>query len=592
MADFRNPLQLSSTSAPSIQRPVVDTTGQQVAGFLSDALSLVGQRKGPSQPQVNEDLKTQGSTLAVQQLKRFHEIEQSEGRAEAKRYLNSVVIESQLDMSDTTRETYYGVFKEQLGGSFLAESEKNKRDLEASQIKQLQTYRTVGAELAAAQGYNPSDLDENALLLLGQMDAGKATLLSRESQELAVKTTKLNLADRERLLTSNSVYQNFSLDTENGLRAALMGYSSAVQKEPNSRMQLTSDLITNLKLQQSSLQNRLGSQLSQAGGTLQDISSDQLSRLSAGIDTVVQLLDGSIPLKLSETELSRLSVDSALSYLGSAGTGTTGKAMLVNNALKVPLNSLEDVLKYSKGTAGTSDVQAAVARQSASGLAGAAKTYSLNPAVTKQNYVALGSVLSDLSTSNDPVVVADAASSLVNNMFESSSAPSKVRAVANNAYALPSMLSGLARAVHPVGFSEAVATAALDEGVEPADLWVESARTLVREKVVPALRVNDSNFRSNLDVKFEGGRFKVAYKKGFQDTSAQFVGNPGLRVPNRDGSAKLSTVAVKQAMDLERVLNDYAMSYSRVMNTKAEDVGPALEAAVRLSLGLQEIQEN
>lgn len=594
MADFSNPLQVQNLSAPSIQRPVVDTTGQQVAGFLADALSLVRAPKGPSQSSIDEDLKTQGSQLAVQQLKRFTEIENTEDRSAAKRYLNSVVLESQTGMSDTTRQAYYGVFKEQLGGSFLAEDEKNRRDIEAGQIQQLEGYRSKGAELAAAQGYNPEELDQNQLLILGQMDAGQASLIAREQQEVALKSSKLNLADRERLIVSNSVYQKFSADTESGLRAALMGYSTAVQKNPNSRMQLTSDLVTNLKLQQTSLQNQLASQLNQSGGNLSDIGADQLNRISSNIDTVIQILDGTIPLKLSETELSRLSVDSALSFTADPGNNSVSRAMLINNALKVPLNSMNEVLKYYSGGSSTQSVRDTVARQTSDGLARAASTYSLKPEAVKQNYVMLGDTIRDLGTSPSPQVVADAGTTLVNNMLEGISAPAKVRGVANSAYALPSMLSGLAKTVHPPQLSEAVQTAAAAEGVEPSDIWIESARTLMREKIAPSLQLHDQNYTKNLDIRFEGGRFKVDYKVGFQDTSRQFVGNPALRVPvlsgARQGQLPLSADAQKRAADLSRVLNDYAMSYARVMNARAEDVGPALEAAVRLSLGLTNLQ--
>lgn len=594
MADFSNPLQAQTLSAPSIQRPVVDTTGQQIAGFLSDALSLVRAPKGPSQASIDEDLKTQGSQLAVDQLKRFHEIEKTEGRNEAKRYLNSVVLESQTGMSETTRQAYYGVFKEQIGGSFLSEDEKNRREIEAGQIQQIETYRTKGAELAAAQGYNPQELDPNQLIVLGQMDAGQSALIAREQQEVALKSSKMNLADRERLILSNSVYQKFSSDTEMSLRSALVGYSTAVQKNPNSRMQLTSDLITNLKLQQSGLQNRLATELSQSGGNLSDIGDDQLNRVSSNIDTVIQILDGTIPLKLSETELSRLSVDSALSFTADPGNNSVSRAMLVNNALKVPLNSMNEVLKYYSGGTSTQGVRDAVSRSASDGLARAASTYSLNPEAVKQNYVMLSDTIRDLGTSPNAQVVSDAGTTLVNNMLEGISAPAKVRGTANSAYALPSMLSGLAKTVHPPQLSEAVQVAASAEGVTPSDLWVESARTLMREKIAPSLQLHDPNYTKNLDIRFEGGRFKVEYKRGFQDTSSQFVGNPAFRVPvlsgARQGQLPLSADAQKRAADLSRVLNDYAVSYARVMNAKTEEVGPALEAAVRLSLGLVNLQ--
>lgn len=607
MAEFRNPLQVTNMSAPSIQRPVVNTTGEQALGFLSSVAGLITQPKAPSQASIDEDLKTRGSQLAVQRLTRFHEMEKTEGRDVAKSWLDKVVLQDQADLgTETSRSSYYSVFKEQLGGSFLAEDERIKREIEAGQAKQVQDYLTRGSEALAAQGYDPETVDPNKRIILGQQQIGKAAQVNQEIQELALRSSQLNLADRERLIVSNTVYQQFSTESEGNLRAAISGYAQQIEANPNSRLQVTSELVANLRLQRSNLQNRLIERLNTNGGNLSDISSDQLTRLGNQIDAVIELVDGRLGLQLSQTELDRLSVDRALEMLPHLGNKGAANAILFNNALKVPLNSMNEVLSTFAGPTTPQSTRVAIARESAAGLGRAALTYNLTPQSAAQSYGVLKDTIVNLGKSTKPEYVQEAGQAIVDNLMEGISAPSRVRAVSNSAYGLPAMLGGLAKQQHTPELTAAVQEAAAAEGVEPADLWIESASTVMREKVAPALQLHDPNYTRNLDIKFEGGRFKVDYRGGFDDVPGRARdasrGSAGFGLGNLSRVRSLSDVGAqrprvlsaeskKRAADLERVLNDYANSYARVMNARTDDVGPALLANIQLSLGLVNLQQ-
>lgn len=578
---FNNPIAQQNIGNFTVQSAPVDRTGEAVAGLGSALLGLF-EPKRVSREAVNDEQKTQGAQTAVSHVKRYKEIESTQGRAAAKRWLNANRLEALSSGSFNFTDAYDQVMSENLGTSFVKQEEDMARDLEKQQVELFNRYKNTGAEIIAGNGGDPSTMTDEQLMLFGQRYDGKGQIIARSTAEEALATAQFNAGVRDRNLRSTSAFSDFSFEQETSVRGMLAAYATRVAGSPNEEMQIRTEFLQNLSLQRASLTNNATRFLNDAGGSITDVQS-RISEIERLYTSAEELLSGKLGIQVSEDALKKLSLDTTFDFLSGPQAGSrTARAMLINNTARFPVEGLVDIT----AGAGNRSIQKEAAVQAADGIARASRTYKLTPQSTKQLYSDLVQTVDNLSRVQDPVSQRDAGRSIVNNLVEGFAGTRSAIQSATAPSALPTMFSELAKIKPNANLSIPVLEAAAAEGLEPVELWTENAVSVMRTQVVPSLQVDDPNFRDNILVEFSGGRFRVTYDQERYKTKDTSLGLGGRNVTGFSQSLGLRQQDRAKAVKIEKLLNDMALSYAKVMNTDTNEVGPAIQAQVNLALGL------
>lgn len=579
---FNNPIGQQSIGNFSIQQPVVDNTGSMIANGVAGLLDFMQPRAVDRGALVDQE-KTAGSQLAVERVKRFKELEKVEGRGAAVKWLSKQYLEDQSAGTDTFSDTYRSVITENLGSSFIALEESRAREQEDAQVKLIQGYVNKGAELLAGQGADPALFSDEQKMLMGQRYDGKSLIVSQATAETALETARFNANVRDRTIKSNAVFSDFMFEEETQIRSALASVSKLIESNPNSELQVRTEALERVRMQQATLRNRLTQQIVSAGGDITDVE-NKLSQVENMYNAYTDLVSGKLGIQASKDMLDKMSLDATMDYFKSPASGDRmSKAMLIQNSLRFPIEGLGSV---STGTSAP-EVMKQASLQASNGIGKVAKSYSLSPVDTKQLYTNLANVADGMARVDDQESKRSAGAAIVNNLLEATySTVSQLKTVLSP-NGLPTLFGELAKIKPNPDLGSAIQEAAIEEGVEPIELWVQSAEQMFRTQILPSLRVEDPQYTKNLKVDFSGGKFNVTYNSNlYREMDARrgsLTGGSALRVPS---AVSRGNTDAKKAAQIQKLLNDMAVSYAKVMGTSTDEVGPAIKAQLDFAMGI------
>lgn len=568
---FNNPLGQENIGNFSIQRQQVDTTASDTLDAIGGLLKAFTP-KPVSRESLNDDDKARGRDLAVQQLKRFEEVAKIEGRDKAWETLQASYGSDVKGRSIHFSQAYEEVLKERLGTPISNWEEEQARAQDTAQRQRFTTLANIGADYLAGQQQDPSMFSQEELFVLGQRISGRQDDVTRQTAEYALGTAQYNASVRERMISSQATFNNFAAQQESALRSFSLGVFRSMANNPNSKLQIQTDSVNNLRLQKTRIISELNKQLAASGGDLSDVR-DRVIEVENQYQFMEDLITDKFGLNLKKEELERLGLDATLEYVGKAGqTGNEAavKAALIQNNMRFPIQDLGKVVKGEPVTTISNEVTA----YSIKGGAWVANSYSLSPRQIGSVYKNLGATYGVLARTDDEENQASAAGMLVSQLSEAVfGKPSTVR-TATSAEALPSLFGQLATTKPNPKAAQAIIAAAAEEGSTPEELWVESAASITRTQIAPELNRLSGQFRDNMDIQWTGSKFRVLTKR---DTR---LGASGFGIA---ASGAGLDVAGKK---LEKLYNDMVLSYANVTGASPEDVGPAMLARIQLELGL------
>jgi len=580
--EFNNPIGQQSIGNFSIQQPVVDNTGSMIANGVASLLDFMQPRAVDRGALVDQE-KTAGSQLAVERVKRFKDLEKVEGRGAAVKWLSKQYLEDQSAGTDTFSDTYRSVITENLGSSFIALEEARAREQEDTQVQLIQGYINKGAELLAGQGADPALFSDEQMMLMGQRYDGKNLIVSQATAEAALDTARFSANVRDRNIKSNAVFSDFMFEEETQIRSALASVSRLIESNPNSELQVRTEALERVRMQQATLRNRLTQQIVSAGGDITDVE-NKLSQVENMYNAYTDLVSGKLGIQASKDMLDKMSLDATMDYFKSPASGDRmSKAMLIQNSLRFPVEGLGSV---STGTS-TPEVMKQASLQASNGIGKVAKSYSLSPTDTKQLYTNLVMVADGMARVDDQESKRSAGVAVVNNLLEATYSPVSQLKTVLSPNGLPTMFGELAKIKPNPDLGAAIQEAAIEEGVEPIELWVQSAEQMFRTQILPSLRVEDPQYTQNLKVDFSGGKFNVTYNsnlyRGMDARRGSLTGGSALRVPS---AVSRGNADAKKAAQIQKLLNDMAVSYAKVMGTSTDEVGPAIKAQLDFAMGI------
>ena len=568
---FNNPLGQENIGNFSIQRPAVDTTGADIVSGIGSLLEAFAPRP-VSRETVNDAEKARGRDAALADFKRFQEIEKVEGREAAWSAFNEARLANTQGQAIQFSDAYDDFIKEQLGSPITAYEEEQARAQETAQRQRFTTLANTGADYLAGAGQDPSLFSQEELFVLGQKISGRQEEVQRQTAEYALGTAQYNASVRERMIASQATFNSFAAEQESALRSFSIGVFRNIENNPNSKLQIQTDSVNNLRLQRTRVISELNKRLASSGGDLSDVK-ERIVEVENQYQFMEDLITDKLGLGLKKEELERLSLDATLEYVARAGENGNEpavKAALIQNNMRFPIQDLGKVVKGESVTTISNEATA----YSVKGGAWVSNSYSLTPRQIGAVYQNIGSTYGVLAATDDDDNHAGAANMLVSQLSEAVfSKPSTVR-TATRAEALPTLFGKLATTKPNPKANQAIMQAAAEEGLTPEELWIESAASITRTQIAPELNRLDAQFKDRMSVEWTGSKFRVKTKR---DTS---LGASGFGIGARGAGVDVA------GRKLEKLFNDMVLSYANVTGASPEDVGPAMLARIQGELGL------
>lgn len=578
MSQFGNPLQIQNLGGFSVQSAPVDTTGQSVLeeaakGLALGAGILEDLSRPPSRESIMDSEKAAGRDLAIKRQARFEEVAKTSGREVAWQRLQEEYASDILGRSIHFSSGYDNVLEDRLGSPRTSFEEEQDRALEDAANKRRLDLTNKASENIAAAGADVSLYSPDQLYAWGEMLAGRDAQVTREIQQAALDTANYSADVRKRKVVSTAEFANVRNRTDNNLRIVMQDVYKKIELQPELTLQYRTDAVKNLRLQRNQVQRDLEVSLNQAGGSVDDVA-DRMKEIDSLFTVAELIVTDKIGFDLTTDQVNRLSVDQVLDYVTDPDSSEFAKINLLASHLRL---SPADINKAVLGKS-IQKVQAEVTSSAVGGAAWVSKSRSLLPSTRKELYSNLGKSYVLAATGDDPVLQQQAAASLVANLQEAIFSPPSIARIATSAGSLPSMLGEVAKSKPNTQANQAILEAADAEGMTPEDLWIESATQLTRTQFAPELEKLDSLYRDRMTIQFTGQKFKVGIK---QNTS---LGSSGYGLSARE----LSFISAGNKM--EKVLNDWVLSYAKVTGADPADVGKAIEGRVILELGLLKME--
>jgi len=538
--------------------------------------------KGPEAWTVKAEWETEGSQAGIEDAKQYQFLAETQGRAKADVWLNKQVLTRQGGMNADTADSYRQVVGDTVGKTTSVLDREFERKEEERRQEQLNDLELKGAELAMADGaklgVDPSKLSTDQKIGLAMMANGVAARTQQETANVALATSNMNLAQKERVLKSEGGANVFLGQKTVETKSLIFSTIESIRQNPSKAEAIKLQAISDLQMRKASAMQDAAATVSKYGGDISDVTSGQVASVQAQYDTAISLIRGDYNLDLMKNSFEQVATGTALEAVR-AMPNEMARVILMQHVTKMPLEASVQVLKKTS-TSYNPDSQYEVIRNLGLGVNTAIQNTGETPKKWMDTFVAAA-----------PTVVQqeklrpEYAQTLVSTLQESYSAPVNVRQQASSPDSLPSLVSNLARSNLKGELSQAVSDAAAKEGLTPAELWQKSATGVLREKIAPSLQFKDPAVMGNLDVLYSGGKFTVRLKEQQYRTATNLSANPGYYSGIDASTTKINQIN-KNLTAVQQVLNDYVQSYTKAVGGNPDDVGLALQEVMKLSFNL------
>lgn len=585
MSDFTNKVGGVNISTPSIQQPAQNNFAANLLNSVSQGVDLwQSMQQKPTQSQIDDNLKLEGSRVAYSLLEGYNSVLQTQGAQEARSWLDTAQRKAAASIpSFKGQEAFLGVIKEQFGSPAEAEREAQRRAREAEQDKYLQDTMMAGAEVYIAQGLDPSSLTEDDLLAAGMKLNGKAALLSQRQAELSVKTSEMNIHDRERTVVSNLVFDQY-LGSQQDYVTNLITANRAALSNASTSTQTKEALVVELNRIKSSMQIQAAEALRANGGSLQDVDTRRLQAHTDMVDFQIKALQGDYGINVMEQALTA----QGLAYLTDAVAGNpTGKFAQMATLTFATGNRLgtSDVLRVA--TTGNKPPRF----YDSTGVQRLGQRLSTGevPSSNSENteyWAALGSGLREALGSKDGQVVQEAGRVIVNSLFSVLFGLRSQVQASNSASGLPAFHSQVAKMDGPqLATLQASVTESLEqEGLSPVDVVNKQAEITVREKIIPALRSWDyAQVIDRTEVKATSSGIRIIFKAPVVTDRLVIA---SLAMPTPLEPYPSNRTIVSGLREAERRLNEMVISYSKLTGMSKQEVSEVIVSQYNLATEL------
>jgi hypothetical protein len=426
-------------------------------------------------------------------------------------------------------------------------------------------------------------LSEDELLTAGMKYNGQAALMQQRQAELSIRTSEMNIQDRERTVTSNLVFDQF-LSSQQSFVNNLITSNRAALADPSTSTQTKEALVVQLERIKSDMQIHASDTLRANGGSLQDVDSRRLQSHVDMVDFQIKAVRGDYGINVMEQALTA----QGLSYLTDAVAGSpTGKFAQMATLTFATGNRLgtSDVLRVA--TTGnrparfydSTSVQELGQRLST----GTVPTSSVD---VPNYWGALGSGIKEALGSNDAQVVQEAGRVVVSSLFSGLFGLRSQVQASNSAQGLPSMYSQVSKmdgAQLPA--LQASVTEALEaEGLSPVDVVNKQAELTVREKIIPALRSWDyAQAIDRTELKATSSGIRVQFNAPVASDNpaiASIAKSPALGSNTRDQEI------MRGLREAERKLNEIVLTYYVVTGLSKQQVSEVVASQFNLAVEL------
>lgn len=584
MSNFTNQVGGVQISTPSIQQPVVNNFAGNLLGAVGSGLdlwqSLQPKPTQLSQSEIDDNLKMEGSRVAYSLLEGFNSVKQTQGEQEARKWLDTAQRKAAAGISSFKgQEAFLGVIKTQFGSPIEAERETQRRAREAEQDKYIQDTARAGMEMFLAQGLDPSTVPEEQLLAAGMQYNGQAALMQQRQAQLSIKTSEMNIQDRERTVVSNLVFDGF-LSQETNFMNNLITSNRAALADPSTATQTRAALVTQLERMSADMEIQASDLLKANGGSLQDVDTRRLSAHRAMIDFQIKALRGDYGVTVMEQALTAQGLSTLTEASAAAPEGQFARMATLTFATGNRLGT-GDVLRAATGRTPYKFFDTATVQELGQRLS--TGTPPTSQADTPVYWSALGAGIKEALQSNDGQVVQEAGRVLVNSLFNGLFGLRSQVQASNSSQGLPKLYSDVAKMDGPqLAALQASVTEALEsEGLSPVDVVAKQAQITYMDKILPALRTWD--YAQAIDrtvIEATGSGIKVTFNAPIASD------NPAIRSIAKSpslGSNPRDQDILRGLREAERRLNEMVISYSKLTGMSKQEVAEVLASQYNLA---------
>lgn len=590
---FTNPIQ-TQTSAGASAPVVTPSQSAEIAiggvssllGFFENYQKVEAQRAQTNQPEawvVKEEWETEGHKQAAALAATYRQKRETDGVVRAEQWLDKQTLTISASLGKTGADSFMSSLDKLIGKNAFVEERAQEQARAATYQQKLDELKLAGRELFAAKattlGVSPDAIDDDTAIGLAMVYNGQKAATALEQAQNAVTIQNQGMIDRDRKLTSQAAVVQASSDLTANLRVTTMALSKGITANPNEAPQLKARAVMQLQQQKAQIQNQVAAAINAAGGNIADVDNTLLNGLVNQYDAVINTLNGTDEVKVLQNHLDTLSLGTTINAIDKLPTQTK-QFLMVNSSMRSPVGFTDKQLQNLPASQyNPNQLAEVIANLGDLGAAGARQNTGVP---VSRSY---GLVTDAIRYAVDKVEArAEAAGMFVNTMMNSFNAGSSVRREANSANGLPVLLNDLSRNPKAVELGVEIEEAARAEGSSTEEMFTRSLTTMFRESVYPSLSITDPYVVPNLNIDFDGGKFKVTLNEDSYRTQSGLKRNV-MPHSGRDLSDEQVSALNRRLRQVESVLNTSLLSYKNIGGNPA-DLGAALKYQLDVAAGI------
>jgi hypothetical protein len=568
-----------------VQNPAAELV--QGLGSLMEAFAP----QKPSASEVNEQVKSKGTTLASQHIAQYQRISETKGLDKADAWLNTQAVKAQSNLGATGAESYRTTIKSFLGGIPMNQELEAQRSAQAAEETQRRNAIELGRELTIASGANIENFSEEDLYLRGQAYEGRTQINQLQKQQFELQSSRLRAEEMQLEANTRQGIDQYAATFETEMDARVQEYATAVAQNNGTSVELKANLITDLRALRANLSSELRGVVQENGGSWSQVSTQDVARLENMLDNTEKLIQGEYLVDLQKIESTRILMGQASEFLqmneDQAFVTRLGLSQLPGvQTARVNITGA-DVSNVQGGAGGV--LERNILKRAMSGIGAASVQEGATPEQATPAYRAAGKTLGSFKSTDPEYQKTSAAEFFVNSLFEGTTGRRKVRSVTNSRGGVPLMLKEAAN-MERGALAQEILAEAESEGKEPREVFSDYYNELIRGTLVPSLRINDEDFIQSVQVQDNNGRISLTFDRDMYNQRVR--GNRTGRQGMIEGveSAALDQ-HIKRIRQLEAELNKYAGAYTHIMDADPTDVTTAMVSTLQTAARMASPEE-
>lgn len=563
--------------------------GLTVAKGITDVLEAFAPKQ-PTASEINEQVKSRGTTLASQHISQYNRILESQGMDKADSWLNKQAVKSQASLGASGSEAYRTTLKSFLGGIPMNQELEEQREAAAAEAQNRRNAIELGRELVLTSGANPESFSEEDLYLRGQSYQGRQSMVQLQKQEYQLQSARLNAEEAQLEANTRAGIDTYRNTLQTTLDARMQEYADAVAQNNGTSVELKAEFMSDLRQLRADLNNSVQEAVNGVGGSWSMVDTQQVTQLENMLSNTEKLIQGEYLIDLQNVENKRILVGQATEFLqmneGESFVTRLGLSQLPGVQTNVDITQADtNAVRGGSGRRLENDIL----MRSMEGMATAGAQLGASPEDVSVPYRKAGRTLASFKRTDPSYQKRSAAEFFVNSLFEGTTGRRKVRALANSRQGVPLMLKEAA-SMERGALAQEILEQAEAEGSTPQEVFTGYYNQMIRGTLVPSLRINDEDFIKSVQVQDQGGRISLSF-----DRQAYNSRTRGNRRGRQDTASQVDSAAldkkIKRIRQLEAELNKYTGAYSQIMDADSSDVTAAMVQTLKAVSGMVDPEE-